>query len=33
MAQLVSASYDGTVRVWDSRSHYNPEAELLVDKL
>jgi eukaryotic-like serine/threonine-protein kinase len=32
-AQLVSASYDGTVRVWDSRSHYNPEAELLVDKL
>ena len=32
-AQLVSASLDGTVRVWDSRSHYSPEAELLVDKL
>jgi Flp pilus assembly protein TadD len=31
--RLVSASLDSTVRVWDSRSLYTPEAELLVDKL
>ncbi len=32
-ARLVSSSWDRTVRIWDSRSHYSPEAELLVDKL
>jgi WD40 repeat protein len=31
--RLVSSSNDGTVRVWDSRSPYNHEAELLLDKL
>jgi WD40 repeat protein len=31
--RLVSASLDGTVRTWDSQSHHNLEAELLVDKL
>jgi WD40 repeat protein len=31
--QLVSSSTDRTVRVWDSRSAYNHEAELLLDKL
>ena len=31
--RLISSSQDGTVRVWDSRSVYNHEAELLLDKL
>ena len=31
--RLVSASNDGTVRLWRSRSSYNHEAELLFDKL
>jgi WD40 repeat protein len=31
--RLVSSSIDGTVRVWDSRSSHNHEAELLLDKL
>jgi len=31
--RLVSGSADGTVRVWDSRSVHNYEAELLLDRL
>ena len=31
--RLFSSSDDGTVRIWDSRSPYNHEAELLLDKL
>jgi WD40 repeat protein len=32
-ARLFSASNDGTIRIWDSRSPHNFEAELLLDKI
>jgi hypothetical protein len=32
-ARLFSSSKDGTIRIWDSRSPHNFEAELLLDKI
>lgn len=31
--RLISGSSDGTIQIWDSRSHYNHAAELLMDRI